>query len=170
MAGIAHELVNVLSEQKECYQGLYTLATYKAKAVVEKDIDFLKDVVKREEEFIGRSNILNKKREEIFKDIALVTGLSEKDLTVTAIINKMGKELEISKQLIKLREEILEVLGNVKKQNDHNKILLSQSIEFVEFSLNAIQTTRLSGIEAVYQKPGGYQAQTDSKRVFDITQ
>ncbi|OOB80168.1 MAG: hypothetical protein BEN19_06315 [Epulopiscium sp. Nuni2H_MBin003] len=169
MAGIAYDLLNVLSEQKECYEGLYTLATYKAQAVVEKDIDFLKEIVKREEEFVGRTSILNRKRIEVFRDIAIVTGLSEKNLTVSSIVDKMGVELEISQKLMKVREEILEVLDRVKQENENNKILLAHSMEFVDYTLNAIQTTRLAGIEVGYSKPG-YQAETDSRRVFDAIQ
>ena len=38
MAGIIYDLVDVLAEQKACYEGLITLATYKTEAVVEKNL------------------------------------------------------------------------------------------------------------------------------------
>ncbi|OON93954.1 MAG: hypothetical protein ATN31_04835 [Candidatus Epulonipiscioides saccharophilum] len=166
MAGVAHELVNVLREQKECYEGLYTLATYKARAVVEKDIDFLKEVVSREEEFIGRVDILDRKREGVFKDISQVTGLNLSDLTLTKIINKIGPDKEISKELIKIRKELLVMIEKVKNQNDRNKKLIKQSMEFVEFTLNAIQTTRLGGIDVGYSRPG-FENIKETRRVFD---
>ncbi|ONI44995.1 hypothetical protein AN641_05130 [Candidatus Epulonipiscioides gigas] len=166
MAGIAHELINVLTQQKECYEGLYTLATYKSRAVVEKDIDFLKEVVNREEEFIGRVNILDKKREEAFKDISQVTGLKLEELTLTQIIDKIGKNHEMGKELTNIRKDLLKIMEKVKNQNNRNKKLIMQSMEFVEFTLNAIQTTRLTGIEVGYSRTG-YENTQDTRRVFD---
>ena len=61
MAGIIYELIDVLEEQKECYEGLNTLATYTENAVINKNIEFLQEVVKTEEQFIGRINNLEKK-------------------------------------------------------------------------------------------------------------
>lgn len=167
MAGIAHELINILTQQKECYEGLYTLATYKSRAVVEKDIDFLKEVVNREEEFIGRVNILDKKREEAFKDISQVTGLKLEELTLTQIIDKIGKNQEMGIELTNIRKDLLKIMEKVKNQNNRNKKLIMQSMEFVEFTLNAIQTTRLTGIEVGYSRTGYENTQQDTRRVFD---
>lgn len=152
MAGIIYDLVNILEQQKECYEGLYTLATYKTQAIVDKEIDFLQDVVNREEEFLGRMAILEKKRELTFKDIALVTGINPKTITVTIIIQKMGEHLDVSKTLIKLRDDLLKIINKVKKENDHNKLLLEQSIEFVNFSLTAITSTKFTPMEHNYTK------------------
>ena len=69
MAGIIYELIDVLEEQKECYEGLNTLATYTENAVINKNIEFLQEVVKTEEQFIGRINNLEKKRESLMQDI-----------------------------------------------------------------------------------------------------
>ncbi len=169
MASLISEIVDVLEEQKECYDGLYTLATYKTRALVEKDIDFLREVSTREEEFVGRVRILEKKRDTLFRDVATVTGLSYDDLTIAKLVTKMGEELDVSKTLIKLRAELLEVIDKLKKKNIHNQALIEQSLEFVEFTLNAIQTTRLTGMETNYSRPG-YQQNVDSIRVFDAKQ
>ncbi|OON91531.1 MAG: hypothetical protein ATN34_03275 [Epulopiscium sp. Nele67-Bin002] len=169
MASLITEIVDVLEEQKECYDGLYTLATYKTRALVDKDVDFLKEVSLREEEFVGRVRLLDKKRDTLFKDVATVTGLAYDDLTLTKIVIKMGEELEISKKLVKLREEHVDIIDKLKKKNIHNQTLIEQSLEFVEFTLNAIQTTQLAGIEANYSRPG-YQQNVDAIRVFDAKQ
>ncbi|OON99219.1 MAG: hypothetical protein ATN35_00225 [Epulopiscium sp. Nele67-Bin004] len=166
MAGVVNELIEVLSNQKECYEGLYTLSTYKAKAIVEKDIDFLKEVIEREEQFVGRVSLLERKRDSLFKDIAMLTGLDYKHLTVTKLVDKMGHQLDVSKELISLRESLIIEIEKVRKHNEHVKELIEQSLEFVEFTLNAIQTTRLSGIEVNYSR-AGYQNDVEVKRLFD---
>lgn len=123
-------------------------------------------MVSREEEFIGRVDILDRKREETFKDISQVTGLNLEDLTLTKIITKIGPEQEICKELINIRKELLAVMEKVKNQNNRNKRLIQQSMDFVEFTLNAIQTTRLQGIEVGYSRPG-YENVQEMRRVFD---
>ncbi|ONI37847.1 hypothetical protein AN639_08745 [Candidatus Epulonipiscium fishelsonii] len=162
MAGIIYDLVDILEQQKECYEGLYTLATYKTQAIVNKEINFLQDVVNREEEFLGRMAILDKKREETFNDIALVTGLNPKTITITIIIQKMGENLDVSKTLVKLREDLLGVIKKVKRENDQNKLLLEQSIEFVNFSLNAIKSTKFTPMEHNYTKASLQQSLSQS--------
>lgn len=169
MAGIIYDLEEVLQEQKMCYEGLYTLATYKSEAVMHKELPLLEEIVAKEEEFIGRMNYLEKKRESILKDIALVTGLPYKNLTVTDLVRKMGNETEVSEKLLKVREEILTFIEQLKSQNELNRALIEQSLEYVNFTVNAIQTTQLSQMPSGYGKPG--QSQTiDTRSFFDSKQ
>lgn len=154
MAGIIYDLVDVLAEQKECYEGLVTLATYKTEAVVQKNIEVLTQVVEREEAFIGRVQMLDQKRETLLKDIALVTGMKYQSLTITQIIDKMGKDIEVSQKLIQLRKELKELIEKLKKQNELNKQVLEQSMEYVDFTINAIKTTQLTETQANYTRPG----------------
>lgn len=169
MAGIIYDLVEVLEQQKECYEGLHTLASYKTESISNKELDLLKQIVQREEEFIGRVNLLDKKRESVIKDIALVTGLEYKTITVTQIINKLGEKVEATKQLRELREAILELIEKLKRQNMLNEALLKQSLEIVDFTVNALRSTRIAGPSANYARPGNnYTA--ESRSFFDTKQ
>lgn len=157
MAGIVYDLVNVLAEQKECYEGLHALAIYKTDAVINKDIELLGQIVQREEDFVGRLGSLDAQRESVLKDIALVTGLRYETLTLTQLVEKMGRELEVSERLVELREELLELVKQVKAQNDLNKELIEQSLEFVQFTVNAIKSTQLTEVQVNYGRPGDMQ-------------
>ena len=154
MAGIIYQLVDVLTEQKECYEGLVILASYKTEAVVQKNIEVLTQVTEREEAFIGRVQYLDQKREALLKDIALVTAIPYETMTLTVLIQKMGKDLPVSKTLCTLRETLLEQIEKLKKQNDINKAVIEESMEFVMFAINAIKTTQLTETQVRYQKPG----------------
>lgn len=142
MAGIAYELIDILKKQKECYEGLITLAEYKKNAIVNKNIEFLQEVVKTEEQFVGRLDSLDNKRDSLMKDIAIVIGMDYKRITVTAIINKLGEENDAAKELIVLRNETKELLEQLKKQSEVNKYLLKQSLEIVDFMINAVGSTK----------------------------
>lgn len=154
MAGIIYDLVNILTEQKECYEGLLTLATYKAEGVSNKALDLVNQVVEKEEEFIGRLNILEKKRETTLKDIALVTGMDYSQITVTKLVGKMGPDLDVSKELIEVKHAILSCIKKLEEQNKLNRMLIEQSLELVDFSVNAIQSSQRGIAPSNYGKPG----------------
>ena len=170
MAGIIYELIDVLEEQKECYEGLNTLASYTENAVVNKNIEFLQEVVKTEEEFIGRVGILEKKRESLMQDIAIVTGMKYPNVTVTTIIEKIGPDTEIGLKLIKLRDETKEQLENLKRQSDLNKQLLTDSLELVDFMVNALGSTQGYSHVGNYNRPGEDMAIQRQQSIFDKKQ
>lgn len=169
MAGIIYDLEEILQEQKLCYEGLYTLATYKTEAVTNKNLELLQQIVDKEEEFIGRMNYLEKRREAMLKDIALVTRLPYKEMTVTDLVRKMGEDKPISQNLLKVRKEILDLIEQLKVQNEMNKQLIEQSLEYVNFTVNAIQTTQLSQAPVGYSKLGQEQM-IDTRSFFDSKQ
>lgn len=142
MAGIVYELIEVLEEEKECYEGLMTLADYTEHAIINKNIEFLQEVIKTEENFMGRLSYLAKKREEAMRDIGLVLGMKQQEVTVTVIIEKLGKETEVGIRLSVLRGEIKEQVVALKKKSLLNKQLLTDSLELVDFMVNAIGSTK----------------------------
>ena len=113
MAGIIYELIEVLEEQKECYEGLNQLAKYKEQAVVNKEIEFLEQVTSTEEQFIGRLSILDKKREVAMKDISIATGMNSNEVTITTSAEKLQGQREEKDQLITLRD------GSKEQLNEH---------------------------------------------------
>lgn len=154
MAGLIHELLDVLEEQKECYEGLLTLAKYKTDSIVEREMELLEEVLKREQEFIGRAARLEKNREAILKDISTVLNVRFDKLTILELISKLDKTPDEQKKLAKIREELLEIADELKEQNITNEALLRQSLEFIDFTLNALQS--INSYSA-----GGYQNQGD---------
>ena len=170
MAGIIYELVDVLEEEKECYEGLNQLADYTKTAVVNKNIEFLKEVIETEEQFVGRLNLLGKKRESLMNDIAIVTGTRSKGITITLIIEKIGKDTEMGIKLAELRDSIKGLLGEIKEKSDFNKQLLSDSLEIVDFMVNAIRGTKGYVQVGNYSKAGEELNVERQQRIFDRTQ
>lgn len=171
MAGIVYDLIDVLDEQRECYEGLITLADYKKDAIVSKNLDILQQVVNREEQFVGRLHTLENKRELLMKDISIVTGINYKEITVTTIINKIGEQNEASIQLAKLKKQILDLVGPLKRKSELNKELISQSLELVEFMINAIGSTKGYCHVGNYSKGSGMEMNYERQQsVFDHKQ
>ncbi len=154
MAGIIYELIEVLEEQKECYEGLLTLAKYKQDAVVDKKLDLLQEIVITEEQFVGRVNTLDKKREVLLKDISIVTGMAYKTLSITRIVEKLGEENETSQKLLEIKNNLNIIIQEIKKQNELNTVLINQSLELIDFTINAIGSTKGYTHVGSYNKPG----------------
>lgn len=170
MAGIIYELVEVLKQEKECYEGLETLVSYTETAIVNKNIEFLQEVVKTEEAFVGRLSILGKKRDGLMKDIAIVTGMNVKNLTITQIIEKIGKNAEVGQELTQLRDEIKTYLNEIKRKSELNKQLLTDSLELVDFTVNAISSTKGYSHVGNYNRPGEDMAIQRQHSIFDQKQ
>lgn len=169
MAGIIDNLVDVLEQEKECYEGLLTLSNYKTEAVTNKELQLISEIVEREEAFIGRVNLLEKRRESLLKDIALVTGMDYKSITVTKLVTKLGEQVDVTKRMIDLRETILKIIDQLKIQNEINVKLLEQSLEIVNFTVNALQSTQVITPNVNYGRPGEEQT-LETRSFFDTKQ
>lgn len=154
MAGLIHDLITVLDQQKECYEGLLTLARYKTDSIVNREMEFLEEVLKREQEFIGRSARLEKNREMLLKDISSVLNTNLKELTISRLITMLDKTPDEQGELRQVREELLEIVEELKNHNRTNEGLLQQSMEFINFTLNALQSRNT-------YSPGNYQNKGD---------
>ena len=170
MAGIIYELIEVLEEQSECYEGLNTLAKYKEQAIVDKQIELLEKVTTTEEEFMGRLTNLDKKRETFMKDISLVLGMNFKEVTITTIASKMQNQEDVYSRLINIRDSIKEELDALKKQSELNKELINQSLEFVDFMVNAIGGINDGVIATNYEKNGNNEVASARISTFDYKQ
>lgn len=168
MAGIIYELIEVLDEEKECYEGLVTLAEYKQVAIVNKNIEFLGEVTNREEAFVGRVSILDRKREELMKDVAIVLGIRQEKITITSIIEKIGWEKENSQKLIQLKQSIAETVELVRRQNELNKQLIQDSLEMIDFMITAIKEQKRSAYVGNYGKNGSNTNLGYANSEFDI--
>ena len=168
MAGLIHHLIEVLGQQKECYEGLLTLARYKTDSIVNREMETLEEVLKREQEFMGRSARLEKNREIILKDISNVLNTDFKDLTISKLITMLNKTPDEQERLRQIREDLLQIVGELKNYNKTNEELLQQSMEFINFTLNALQSMNIHSPNNYQDK--GRELGQESVSFFDTKQ
>lgn len=166
MASLIKELIETLTEQNNIYQSLLDVASKKKVAIIENKIPNLQDFVKDENVLIGRNQRLDKKRIEIFKDISMVLGKND-ELSLKDIISCM-KGQEGEKELIAIREDMLEILPKLKSLNDQNQELLTISMDYVDFSINMIRAS--GGNSPTYYDSLGNEINTLDKKMFDAKQ
>lgn len=152
MASLIEDLLTTLSEEMKGYEALYNLSLEKRNAIVEKDIPALDDISGREQIESSRLRNLEKKRRGLIKDMAVVMGHDNEELTVTAVIGLLGNQPKEQQQLVAARDALVDAAGRMQFMNEQNKMLLEQALEMIEFDMNLIKGMRQAPETANYNK------------------
>lgn len=166
MASLIHELIDTLNEQNNIYESLLDVASKKKVAIIENNIPTLQQFIKDENLLIGRNQRLEKKRLELFCDIATVLG-KPLNITLKQIIEAI-KDKEGEKELIQIREKMLQTLPKLKSINDQNQELLQMSMDFVDFSINVIRSSTEQ--RPTYYDMLGNEINSSDTKMFDAKQ
>ena len=138
MASLIDELIDVLDKENTEYETLMLLSKEKTPVIVKGDLEKLQRITEVEQEFISKIRNLEKKREEVMKDIGTVLSKDPAKLKVTDIIELLSKQPAEQKRLAEAHDKIKQTLGNVKQHNDINANLIKESLEIIDFNLNLV--------------------------------
>jgi len=140
MAGMITRLIDVMNQQVDRHTELYGLSVEEKDAIVQNDIETLQKLVNLKNMVISQNNRLEKERMSLVNDIAEVLAVENKDLSLGELIEILDGKPE-QEPLREVGTRLREVVFQLKEVNDINKSLLESSIEFVEYSLNALRST-----------------------------
>ncbi|MCL2197349.1 MAG: flagellar protein FlgN [Defluviitaleaceae bacterium] len=142
MAGMIDQLVDVMKEQTERHTELYGLSLEEKDAIIKNEIDTLQNLVNLKNMVISQNNRLEKNRIALVKDIADVMLLKkDDDLSLADIIEILKDRPEEQEKLRESGKALREAVEKLREINEINKSLLESSMEFVEYSLNALRST-----------------------------
>lgn len=142
MPSLIESLVEVLQEQTEIYKDLLKQSQQKTEMIVKNDIEEIKISTEKEEGTIRKIAKLELKREDVIKQIAAVLKVSENQIKISDLIQVLEKAPTDQKLLQQTQTEMLEVLQELQKTNEKNKQLIKQSLDYIDFSVNLIQTSQ----------------------------
>lgn len=154
MASLIENLIEVLVEQTGCYETLLEMADNKKDVIIKGDLPSLQVLTKEEQEMAGLLLRLEKKRKSLIEDISMVTNQDAASMTVTKLIDLLQGQGEQQK-LIEARARLLEVVEPLQVLNKQNEALIKQSRDYVEFTMNAIQSAREPIAAPSYPKRAG---------------
>ena len=154
MASLIENLIEVLVEQTGCYETLLEMADNKKDVIIKGDLPSLQVLTKEEQEMAGLLLRLEKKRKSLIEDISMVTNQDAASMTVTKLIDLLQGQGEQQK-LIEARARLLEVVEPLQVLNKQNEALIKQSRDYVEFTMNAIQSAREPITAPSYPKRAG---------------
>jgi flagellar biosynthesis/type III secretory pathway chaperone len=167
VAGLIQDLIQVLEEETLCYKNLLELSKEKTDILVAGDTVALQELTKTEQTMVAKTLRLEKKRDQVIDDIALVLNEDKNSLTISKLLERLKNEEE-RERLKAVQSEIKNVLEDLKRLNEQNRLLLNQSIDMIDFTLNAIQSTRSFTTNDYSQ--GGQMQSTNGRSFFDARQ
>jgi flagellar biosynthesis/type III secretory pathway chaperone len=169
LASLIEDLITTLEEEKQCYNRLLTIGQSKTEIIIKGDISALNELTKEEQQMASRVLRIDKIREEIINDIALVTNKNIDELTINNLAVLLAKQEKEHNHLNNLRDNIREVVESLQVINDRNKVLLKESLEYIDFTMNAVQSESYM-TNSNYEAQGNIYNSQDARRFFDAKQ
>lgn len=171
MASLVETLITNLTEQLDGYEKILELQDIKTNVIIHNQVESLQEVSGVERELVGRVSRLEREREKLMSDIAMVLNQEEKDLSMLRLAELIGKQKHESDTLINLREKLMTVLQQVKEKNKQNANLVEQALNYVDFTLNAIHSNSSTSPHNNGYEDIGQQGDKDSStHYFDAKQ
>ena len=155
MASLMENLISVLQDEGNAYEELLELSMKKTPIIVSGDLEGLQKITDEEQNVVARINHLDAKREEVTKDIANVLNKDVTKLKLADIINMLSQRPVEQRLLSDAHDKLKSVTGHMARVNEHNRDLIQQSLEMVEFDLNLIQAMKSAPQTANYTR-GAY--------------
>lgn len=152
MASLIEELIDVLEQECVIYEDLYKVSDTKTQAIVKGDIENLQKITENEQNVIEKVLVLEKRRENIVNNIAVVLNQRTKAMTIADIVRVMENQPEFQKPLSKLHHRLRTIVMKLQQVNGQNRELLENSLEMTEFSINILQTAGQAPETANYDK------------------
>lgn len=151
-------LVTSMSQLLKLHESLLVLSKSKTEMLKKGDVDSLQSIMAKEQKYTSAILTIEQGRQRAAQSFLQK---SSEDLTLSHCIEAAIPE--VSRQLQLLQEQLATVLNQLQMQNDLNKQLIYQSLQFVNMSLHMFQPQEES---AIYGRPN-QQRQRPRQSFFD---
>ena len=171
MASLIEELIIILKQEQELYESLIPIAEEKTRIIIKNDLESLQEITEKEQHAVEKVNTLEKKREETITNIGTVISRDPSVLNIQTIIKFLEKQPKEQKELSIIHDNLKKAIHRLMEINNHNKSLIEQSLEMIEFNMNFIQSTRMSPGNNNYTKgAASVYDSTNGRGMFDAKQ
>ncbi|HMA62451.1 MAG TPA: flagellar protein FlgN [bacterium] len=123
-------LIETLEQEIELYSEMANAIQEKQEAIISGQIDKLRDLVSEEKKFIDKSMEKARERKEIQSQISSQYHLNNPQPNLKTIIDIAPPKYAI--ELSNLRYRLRDILNDITRTNNENKLLLDFSIEHVK--------------------------------------
>ena len=135
--------------------------------IVNNDLQSLNSITEEEQALIGRISKLEKKRQEVIRNIGIVMNKKESELNFITIIDLLKDREKEQEELRKLHDKLKRTIDALKLINERNQMLIKQSIEMIDFDINLMQSLRTSPGVGQYNTSSEVEIQGMNKGMFD---
>lgn len=144
MASLIEELITTLEKENEIYAELLPIQEKKKKVIIVNDLKALQEITVKEQEVIVQIGALEKKRQEVVRNIGIVINHDPAALDLPTMIELLEKQPEEKKRLSLVYDSLKQTVHRLVDINELNKSLIEESLDMIEFNMNFIQSTRMS--------------------------
>ncbi len=152
MASLMENLIEVLGQESEEYEGLLALSQKKMRIIASANLEDLQRIMDDEQEVVGRLNRLEKRRIEVTADIANVLNKDVETMKLTNLIEMLSPRPAEQAQLAAIHDRLSSVVREVQRTNEQNKELLEEALELVSFEMNMLQAYKAAPETANYTR------------------
>lgn len=150
MASLMENLMAVLDSENAEYETLLELSRRKTPVIVAGNLEELEKITDEEQNVVERINRLDKKRAEVTADIANVMNKDVASLKLTNIIELLEKRPTDQNKLAGIYDRLHKTVREMVRINEHNRELIMDSLEMVDFDLRLLQSMRSAPETADY--------------------
>ncbi len=150
MAGLVNELISAIEKQLGFYEDLLGLSLEKKTVIIENDTKTLEKITYLETIICNKIQKLDHTRLVLMRDIRSVLNVTDPTFTIAQLIEKLEGQKE-QEDLKKLSERVEKTLHELKAVNDHNQVLINNSLTYIDYSMNLIRgAVEKSGAEGFF--------------------
>lgn len=130
------QLTMVFAKMLAIYQELLALSKQKCDILVQSNVKELELLMEKEETLFFEVTKLDRTSKEISKELALPYGVTEEEAVLSKVLQLAEQEGVC--ELKNVRQELREVLLDIKEVNALNQKLVEQGLTIVNYSLNVL--------------------------------
>lgn len=133
------KIVSVLMKLERMHKSLLELAYKKTELVKIGNMEELNHMLKDEHAHIAAIEQLEQQRQSLVTEYLREKGIAHSDSLTVADVIEVAEKVEEKEQLEALRNRLILVLDDLRKQNDLNQKLVFQSLQFVNMTLDLLR-------------------------------
>mgnify|MGYP001195763248 FL=1 len=157
-------IITLLNQLIELHERLLDVSQEKTEILKNGDFDRLQELLKKEQALVKNITQVEQKRIEEVERWSIDKGLDPKEITVTTMIENYINGTE-KDELEKATVALADKLHTLRGQEELNKQLTEQSMQFVQLSLNMIKPSSIQNMN--YGNKPQQQPTTHNQSIFD---
>lgn len=152
MASLIENLITELNEEYAIYEQLLQVSMEKTSAIVSNNLERLKATTDKEQLLADTVAGIENQRRKTMDGIASVLGKKSSELTIINIVDFLAGQPEFHDPLLEINEKLAKLARKLKDVNEHNKILITETLSMIEYNINLLQNLNRAPETAEYSR------------------
>lgn len=146
------QLIDILGQMTEVHQLLVESGEEKKQAIISNDVKQVNQLVMGESKLVKQVADLEQQRIAICEQFLVAKGYRPSLRITVAELSRLIFNAEEKQALLAAQQRLVEVIGQLKQLNESNQLLLQQSLQFIEYSIDLMAGPDQE--DWMYKQPG----------------